>query len=151
MPTTPPPSSDDEPSYDRPEGWTDRPLKPFSIATFALPSVDGAVAEVTISQVGGGLAANAGRWFGQAGLAPPSSPDELAQNLKSVDGAQGDAKMMVLSKDEEPGTKTLVIVAMQADGRDWYIKYTGTRKDWGQHRAAFESLVKSIDFSGESQ
>lgn len=151
-PPTPPRSrGGGEPSYDKPADWADQPLKPFSIATFALPAVDGSTAVVTISQVGGGLAANAGRWFGQAGLTPPASPDELAQYLMPVEDAQGDAKQMVLSKDEEPDTKTLAIVAMQHNGQDWYVKYTGTRKDWDMHRDSFESLVKSIDFSGEGQ
>ena len=146
-----PPRSDRDPTYEKPADWTDQPLKPFSIATFALPAVDGSTAVVTISQVGGGLPANAGRWFGQAGVAPPRSADELAGYLKPLQGAQGDASMMVLSKDEEPDTKTLAIVAMQHQGQDWYVKYTGTRKDWDAHRGSFEALVKSIDFSGESQ
>ncbi|MCA9176449.1 MAG: hypothetical protein KDB14_18305 [Planctomycetales bacterium] len=140
-----PPASGGQPKYEKPADWTDEALKPFSIATFGLPDSDGAL--VTISQVGGGLFANAGRWFGQAGLAPPESVDELADRLVPVEDAQGDAKLMVLSADDEPSTMTLAIVAMTHGGTDWYVKYTGTREVWQKQQDAFMALVKSIDFA----
>ena len=140
-----------KPRFEKPANWTDKPLKMFSVATFALPPVDGAAAEVTLSQVGGGLAANAGRWFGQANMSPPASPDELAGHFEPLEDVVGEAQLIVLSKDEEPDTKTLAIVALQNNGSDWYIKYTGTWKDWSQHRADFLSFVQSIEFSGEEQ
>ena len=67
-------------------------------------------------------------------MAPPTSADELASHLSPVQGAQGDAQLMVLRADDDPGTKTLAIVVMNHEGLDWYVKYTGTRKDWDEHR-----------------
>ena len=153
--SAPPPAAGDDPAFDAPQGWEKLPPKMFSIVTFGLPDPEGDAESdppvVTISQVGGGLAVNAARWYGQVKLPAPKSPDELASQLKPIEDAQGDAQLLVLSSDEQPTAKTLAIAIMNHDGRDWYVKFTGPRRVWEQQQEAFVALVKSIDFTGDSQ
>lgn len=143
------------PEFAAPDGWEEMPLAPFSIATYGLPAPDGLPAgagkpTVTISEVGGGLMANSSRWFGQVGMPPAGSLKELESKMTPIEGAQGNARLLEMIRNQEPGTKVVVVAVLQHAGADWYVKYSGPHAVWQQQRAAFEELVKSIDFSGDN-
>jgi hypothetical protein len=131
-------SSSPELSFKRPDSWTEAPPKTFGLARFIAGEGDKSV-EITVSTAGGELLANVNRWRGQVGL-PPVKDDELAKIATKIDtlGVKADYVALV------GPTQTILGVAAQIRGSQYFVKLTGANDLAEREKANFESFVKSL-------
>ena len=127
-------------TYTLPAGWKDAPLKTFQLAAFSAGEGDNPLS-ISISSVGGDLAANVNRWRGQACLAEQNSQEisDAAMPMK-VDGI--DAKYFVV----QGATRSILGVVLMRGDRQWFIKADGPTDVAMKEREAFEGFAKSVRF-----
>lgn len=132
--------------FDVPAGWRRGPDRSMRLATFL---GDGWECSVTIlGGSGGGLAGNVGRWYGQLGLAAPSS-DELAA-LETIPVLGGDATLVAATGtyrgmlgETIESAGLLGAIRIGAD-RSLFVKVIGRSAAVSALRPAFEDFCRSI-------
>ncbi|MCS7045163.1 MAG: hypothetical protein NZO58_02280 [Gemmataceae bacterium] len=133
--------------YQAPPGW--KPTAPGQFAELAFQVGEGqAKATVTVSRLegaGGGLLANVNRWRDQVGLKPIDEA-QLGREAQAitVDGQAG--KLVDLSGPATTG-KRIVGAIVPHRGGTYFFKFTGPSEVVGQHKAAFETFVRSVTFT----
>ncbi|HVJ66461.1 MAG TPA: hypothetical protein VM510_00680 [Caulifigura sp.] len=127
-------------TYTLPAGWKEAPLKTFQLAAFSAGEADNPLS-ISISSVGGDLAANVNRWRGQAGLADQSEQEisDASMPIK-VDGI--DAKYFIV----QGATRSILGVVLMRNDRQWFIKADGPTATAMKEREAFEGFAKSVHF-----
>jgi hypothetical protein len=73
-----------QPDFAVPDGWKRGPGRDGFVKVFATVKPDDGKQEVSITQSGGGVETNLGRWVGQIGL--KAGPDDVAKYTKAIDG-----------------------------------------------------------------
>lgn len=136
-----------------PAGWEQVALSPAQqgmiSASFRIPDAGNDV-KLTLSSVGGGIAANLQRWKGQFQLKPGESPLEKTMRVDGVDAIWLDLRGTF---DSGPAIDSQVASGMRMIGvaiprspRDFYLKLTGPREQLLNIDAEFQEFVKSARF-----
>ena len=136
-----------------PPGWEQVALSPAQqgmiSASFRIPEAGNDV-KLTLSSVGGGIAANLQRWKGQFQLKPGESPLEKTMRVDGVDVVWLDLRGTF---DSGPAIDSQVASGMRMIGvaiprspRDFYLKLTGPREQLLNIDAEFREFVKSARF-----
>jgi hypothetical protein len=128
------------PKWTVPDGW--QTLKPgqMQIAKFAVPAVDKAQAEVTVSVFPsntGGTLANVNRWRRQLGLndTDEAGLKECAQPMEGVPGAE----LVELAN----GEKRMLSAIVPREGTWWFYKMVGDAPAINAAREAFIQFAQS--------
>lgn len=124
--------------YEKPDEWTEVPLKQFQLARFTVGEGE-QTAEIAVSRAGGGRDANINRWRGQLGLTPRSG--ELLEHAGlpfQVGSKRGELIEIVA------GDKALVVVVIPDGGQAWFIKLSGHAALAAKERSRFEAFAKSL-------
>ncbi|MCA9003728.1 MAG: hypothetical protein KDA70_00535 [Planctomycetaceae bacterium] len=136
-----------------PSSWEQVALSPAQqgmiTASFRIPAA-GKDVKLTLSSVGGGIAANLQRWKGQFQLKPGELPVEKTMRVDGVDAVWLDLRGTF---DSGPAIDSLVASGMRMIGvaiprspRDFYLKLTGPREQLLNVEAEFQDFVKSGRF-----
>jgi len=124
-----------------PAGW--QPMTPgqMQAAKFAVPEIDGAKADVTVSifpSDTGGLAANIKRWRGQMGM-PEVDDGTATQAAQPLEGGPAGAQLVELKSD----ARSLLGAIVPRDGRWFFYKLVGDTPAVTAQRDTFVQFVKS--------
>ncbi|MCS6851121.1 MAG: hypothetical protein NZ700_08145 [Gemmataceae bacterium] len=137
-------------TFQLPEGWVEVARGPaFSVATFRIGQ-GGQTAEVTVTPLSGpagGLLANVNRWRGQLQL-PPTTEEELARQVEVLEVAGQKAQLVDLLGPEGPERQRLIGIVVPRGGQTWFFKLKGPAELVGRQKAALQSFVQSVRFSG---
>lgn len=136
-----------------PSGWEQVALSPAQqgmiSASFRIPDA-GKDVKLTLSTVGGGIAANLERWRGQFQLKPGESPVEKTIRVDGVDAVWLDLRGTFDSRpaiDAQVSSGMRMIgVAIPRSPRDFYLKLTGPREQLLNAATEFQDFVKSARF-----
>lgn len=96
-------NGENPPEFTVPEGWERGPGRDGFVKVFATAKPKGGTQEVTITQSGGGVAPNLGRWVGMIGLKPGA--DDTAKYTKVIDGQNVKVLRVDLRGPNDPTTK----------------------------------------------
>lgn len=124
--------------FDKPEGWTEVPVKQFQRARFTVGEGEQLV-EVSVSRAGGGRDANINRWRGQLGL-PPRSGDLPEETGKPFEAASRQGELIEIVA----GEKALVVIVIPDGDQSWFIKLSGNSELATKERSNFEAFAKSL-------
>ncbi|MDB5299939.1 MAG: hypothetical protein JWO87_1602, partial [Phycisphaerales bacterium] len=140
-----------EATWTLPQGWTADAGPPTLFRLAVLHAGGNGEIEIKVSKFGGsglqgGLAANVSRWHGDVGLGPvdeataqPGQPVKIADRTWTIYDYTG---------PKDGGRRDIIASTPVAD-QTWYFKLAGPTDSVGQARAAFETFLASIRFSGE--
>jgi hypothetical protein len=139
-------------TFDVPDSWQ-KDERPAGLSRVSYTVRDGSKkASVTVTPLGGGAGGwqqNIERWRGQVKL-PKVSAAELAQQVSDIEVAGVTAKYVDL---DNPGAaiddNRIVGAILPLPDSTWFFKMTGPSTLVGRHKAAFESLVRSIKLGGK--
>ena len=92
-----------EPHFTVPEGWSKGPGREGFVKVFATAKPADGKNELTITESGGGVGTNLGRWVGQIGLEP--GPNDEAKYTKVVEGKGVKVLRVDLRGPKDPTTK----------------------------------------------
>jgi len=131
-----------------PAGWRQAELTPaqqgFVDARFEIPSLGDDV-RLSLSTIGGGVAANIDRWVGQFSLPDGATPitetmevDGIPVNWVDLSG-----EFRGMQQAPQPGWRMLG-AAFDGEPRDFYIKLTGPAAAVGQIEDEFRGFVTSV-------
>ena len=156
MPATLPPglsapdnSSFPKLNYTLPDGWKEKPLTQFRVASFEI-SGDGQTAEVSVIPLGGtsgGDAANVNRWRGQVGQ-PPLAEAGLQKSAEPV-AIAGQATKLYDLAGASPGSgdaQRIIGAMLPVEDSVWYFKMMGDDALVEKNKAAFVAFLKSVEF-----
>lgn len=136
-------------TYTTPAGWTDTGPRGGMIpvlASFQISETDKR-AEVTVLPLmgsTGGMLDNVNRWREQVSL-PRLSADEFAKmDIPALKVGGSDAKLIDIT-----GPRQRMLLALVTRGkRTWYFKMLGSAELVEKQKAAFESFLQSVKFTG---
>ncbi len=138
--------------WSKPEGWSkvDHP-SPMRKGTFKIPKVDGDSedAEMSITQVGGGVAANIKRWEGQFAEKTPAKTSEQTINGLTVTVVEksGTFSGMMMPRGSGGGAAKsdwALLGAVVHTQPAHFFKMTGPKKTVEAAKPAFDEFVKSF-------
>ncbi len=124
--------------YDVPPGWekVDQPGQ-FAAERYAA----GKDVQVTLTPVGGGVAANINRWRKDIGL-PPIGEAEIERSLQAIEVAGVKSAYADIDNRAGPAKENRTLGVIMPT--NWVIKMWGPRDQVGQQKNAFETFVKSF-------
>ncbi|MEM9080344.1 MAG: hypothetical protein AAGC74_06590 [Verrucomicrobiota bacterium] len=128
--------------YTLPEGWRNAGAKPMREVNLAF----GASGEVYLSVVGGGVEANAARWFRQFG-----AEVQALTELEKVSVLEGEGYLVKATGRYEPGMgrpgkdeQGLLGLLMEQGGRLVTVKMIGPADEVAGQEEAFRSFLNSL-------
>jgi hypothetical protein len=139
--------------FDVPVGWQQVALSPAQqgmiSASFRIPEAGDDV-KLTLSSVGGGIAANLQRWRGQFQLPPGEQPVQKTIRVDGVEATWLDLRGTFDTGPALQGTAAsgmrMIGVAIPRSPRDFYLKLTGPREQLLKAEPEFEAFLKSARF-----
>lgn len=130
------------PKFVMPDAWKPDAGSSMSVAAFA--AGDAKVTLTPIAGDGGGALGNVNRWRGQVGLEPLDQAGlDREKAALMVDGAPA------VYVDLAGPVNRMLGVILNRDGHAWFVKMLGPAATVGSQKAAFESFVTSLQFSGD--
>lgn len=133
-----------------PQGWTELPATQFLLAKYQVPGEGDAVAEVTVSKLGGtagGLLPNVNRWRGQLNLGPVDEAG-LAALMSEIKAGSADATLVELEgtdlKSGVPARMLTVIVSLPDE--TWFFKMMGPIPVMDEAVGQFRSFINATRF-----
>ena len=135
--------------YTLPDGWKEKPLTQFRVASFEV-SENGKTADVSVIPLGGtagGDAANINRWRGQVGQSPVEETD-LKKLATPVEVASQPADLYDLSGTEAGSGEPARILGaiLHGDDTTWYFKMNGADALVEKQKPNFIAFLKSVAF-----
>ena len=124
--------------YDVPPGW-EKVEQPGEFAAERYTA--GKEVQVTLTPVGGGVAANINRWRNEVGL-PPVAETDIERSLQTLEVAGVKSAYADIDNPAGPAGKNRSLVVIMPT--NWVIKMWGPRESVGQQKSAFETFVKSF-------
>ena len=151
---TPPraPAAQSELAWQKPAAWreVDHPSS-MRKATYAVPKVEGDAedAEMSVTQVGGGVDANIARWEGQFEDKPKAkiekkTVDGLEVSIVDLEGTYKGGMGPMMGGDTAPKSDWALLAAVVATEPAHFFKLTGPKKTVEAARPDFDELVGSI-------
>jgi hypothetical protein len=138
--------------WQKPAAWNEvqHPSK-MRKATYAIPKVEGDPedAEMTVTQVGGGVAANIERWEGQFEEKPSAkiekkTVDGLEISIVELEGTYRGGMGPMMGGDTEPKNDWALLAVVVATEPAHFFKMTGPKNTVNAARGDVEQLVASI-------
>ncbi|MDB5328980.1 MAG: hypothetical protein JWP03_131 [Phycisphaerales bacterium] len=138
-------------TWTMPAGWSADPGPPPQMRLATLHAGGNGEIEIKVSKLGGtglfgGLAANVTRWHGDVGLDPVD--DATAQPGQQVKIGERTWTIYDYTGPKDGGRREIVASTPVAD-QTWYFKLAGPTDSVGKQKAAFDTFLASIRFSGE--
>lgn len=138
--------------WTKPAAWKDvQHPSPMRKATYAVPKVEGDPedAEMTVTQVGGGVEANIKRWEGQFEEKPSAkiekkTVDGLELSIVELEGTYRGGMGPMMGGDTEPKQGWALLALVVATEPAHFFKMTGPKNTVKASRGDFEQLVASI-------
>jgi hypothetical protein len=136
--------------WDAPAAWEVLPATQFLLAKYRVKGEGEAMAEVTVSQLGGaagGMLPNVNRWRGQLNL-PPVDQAELDKLIVTVKAGATDASLVRMNGTEmQKGTPArMLVVTVPLPDETWFFKMTGPVALVEAREAEFLGMVRSARF-----
>jgi hypothetical protein len=129
-------------TYRAPEGWKELPGDGISVVSFEVGEGNQA-AKVTVTPAGGDLAANVNRWRDQVGL-KPASDEEIKKDNRPIDVGGSPGQYVDLTGPEG----RILAVLVPRGGETWFFKMKGPPDAVVRQKAAFETFIGSVRFTG---
>lgn len=130
--------------YVAPEGWAALPAGGMRQAAFKTPG-PGEFTVVSLPGQAGDLKGNVNRWRGQVDLPPVQDDSEYLKDLKPL--KVDDRPAVALELASPDGQKAMRVVLMEALGKSWFFKLTGTQQSVQAQTEAFDTFMRSIQFN----
>jgi hypothetical protein len=131
-------ADDAAPTYTAPAEWSSQPPRQFQSALWSVSQGEQKV-EISVSQSGGSLEANLGRWRGQVG---PGADGATEPALESLTIGNVPATRVELQGAEQ----VIVGVIVPRGATSWFFKMMGPATLVDQERERFRAFVESIQF-----
>ncbi len=155
-PPTPPITSEPERQsvihFDVPDHWTPLPRGSMGSRGFATGEGDLAVAikayDFPPIRAMADRLSNINRWRKEVGLANLVQ-DELADQTEAIDMDGVEGTLVDMAADD--GSKATVAAMVEAQGRVWFFKMTGTKAGVDSHRDAFVTWIDSVRLTDASE
>jgi hypothetical protein len=129
-------------TYRAPEGWKELPGDGISVVSFEVGE-GSQTAKVTVTPAGGDLAANVNRWRDQVGLGA-ASEEQIKRDSRPIDMDRSPGQYVDLT-----GPKGRILaVLVPRGGTTWFFKMKGPPDVVGRQKAAFETFIGSVRFTG---
>lgn len=130
-----------------PAGWTTGKAGMMQLAVYEVR--DGSrQAAISVSTAGGDLAANVNRWRGQVQLAP-LDPAEVEKEMRPIKiGDLTGTWIEAVGPAEAQPRETILGVVVEAQGKQWFIKFKGDAELAEHEKPQFEKFVQSFRFRG---
>ena len=148
---TPPTAQSLQLTWEKPEGWTEKPATAFRQGNFAAGDAASGEVDISISTFpdqAGGLLANINRWRGQIDLGPIDEA-ELAREATPLEiagrpGVQIDI-LEPIPADGDAATSRRILGAVVTVGNSaWFFKMSGPNAAIEGESGAFDILLQSV-------
>jgi hypothetical protein len=141
-------------TYKKPDGWKKR-SDPSGVRVVVFDISDGdQSAEIGVTSLegdAGGLLLNVNRWRAQLGV-KDFNDDQLKEETRSIQvfGKAGAYFDMTAQEKDDRTTKRILGVAVEVDGKTWFVKMIGPKELVGKEKETFEAFVKSIEIESNA-
>lgn len=143
-------AASDEPKWNLPANWTEKPPGPMLFKAFTATDKDGQSANVTVSFFPGdvgGIFANVNRWRGQMGL-PPVEEGALSSVTEPLETDGGKGTLVDFtgtdSRTSQPGR--LVAVIVPHGDNTWFYKLSGPVSPVANQKTDFLKFVRTVHY-----
>ncbi len=152
LPPAPQPAADGKPSWQKPEGWTEKSASAMRLASFSSAEKGGESADISVVTLGGpagGALANVNRWRGQIGLAMVDEAG-LATMLTDMQIDGKPARIIDMAGTEPPEGKTKpqrsIVAMVEVADQTWFFKMSGEDTVVAAEKPALLEFLNSVHF-----